>query len=66
MLLDSFNLGNDKNRLKRGLVNVVGMGFRYLFGLATVKDIHKIINITKQIETEQEGEIQSLNKLKAQ
>ncbi len=65
-LLDSFNLNNDKNRLKRGLMNVVGTGFRYLFGLATVKDVHKTIDITKQIETEQEGVIQSLNKLKAQ
>ena len=47
-------------------MNVVSKGFRYLFSLATVKDIHKKIHITKQIETEQEGVIQSLNKLKAQ
>ena len=65
-LLDSFNLNNDKNRIKRGLINVVGTGFRYLFGLATVKDVHKTVDLTKQIESEQEGVIQTLNKLKAQ
>ena len=45
---------------------MVGKGLRCLFGLETIKDVHKIVDITKQIETEQEGVMHSLNKLKTQ
>ena len=46
------SLTSQGKRNKRGLINAVGHGLKFLFGTATVKDIDKLNNKWQELENE--------------
>ena len=64
-LLNNYKLETD-SKTRRGILNVIGDAFKYLFGTATTRDLHKTTSIAKRIDTQVRTMGHNLNTFKDQ
>ena len=65
IILNNYTLDTD-SKARRGIINVIGDAYKYLFGTATTKDLQKTTSIAKRIDTQFQTMGHNLNTFKDQ